>query len=174
MPDFLGAKRKLERGTRGYYLLSTRLREHPPSEEPFTLRQLCEQFDLPIWTIREAVYEYRNDSLLQLKYTTTPAKLTEEQSFNWALDLLHEDGFYLVTPLTPLNRLWGEPTFRQMEDNNLRLLIEGMHRIRHRLGDALDFRFEVDGLDLHNEFESIVRKQLALEDFARRQAPPSQ
>ncbi len=150
--------------TRSYYLLSTWLRNNPPNEEAFRIKQLAEDFDLGEMTMRQTLNRYRAHSKLFLKYIPIPNRFKNPaEEWNWAIQRLHHDGFFMINPREYLSKFWVEPSFRQFEDYNTRYFGEAVHRAQYRLEDAVTFSMAIDGIDIRRELEVTLRKRAMLE-----------
>jgi hypothetical protein len=142
------------------------LRKTPPNEEAFTIKQLAEEFDMGVMAVRQAMGKYRTHSKLFLKYIPIPDRFkTPAEEWDWALDRLHRQGFFMISPRGYLSKWWGEPTFRQFEDYNARYFGEAVHRAQYRLTDAMDFSMMIDGIDIRKELEATLKKRAMLESF---------
>jgi len=152
--------------SRSYYLLSIWLRRNPPNEQAFTIRQLAEEFDLGEMAVRQTLNKYRTHSKLFLKYIPIPDRLKNpEEEWNWAIERLHRQGFFMISPQEYLSKYWVEPSFRQFEDYNARYFGEAVHRAQYRLTDAVDFSLMIDGIDIRRELEATLKKRAMLESF---------
>lgn len=155
---------KIHRTNRFYYLLTIWLRNNPPNEKTYTLRQLSEEFDVSVGYIRFIVCDYRLDGKIFLKYIPKPKGIDgAEQEWKWAIDQLHKQGFFLVNPVQYLSPSWGEPTLRQFEDYTTRYYREAVHRAVYRLRDAIDYSLQIDGIDIRKELGEELRKKALIE-----------
>lgn len=152
--------REIRRQNTIYYLLSVWLRNHPPSEEQFTLRQLSGEFSASIGYVRLIVNEYRLDSKMFLRFIPKRGDTSQVQ-WDYSMSQLRREGFYLINPIQYLSESWGEPTFRQYEDYTNRYFGEAVQRAINRLDDALDFSMAIDGIDIRKELgEQLTKKAL--------------
>lgn len=154
---------KVRRG-RNYYLLTIYLREYPPNEERFKISDLAEMYDSSYAAIYMAASQYRMDSLAFMKYVPLPSEIKEPpKAWKWAIDNLHNDGFYLINPSKYHNGWWEEPSFRQFEDYTARYAEEGYQRIVNRMIVARDFGLKIDKIDIRGELGYAGTRKLMLE-----------
>lgn len=152
--------REIRRQNTVYYLLSIRLRSHPPNVEQFTLNQLGKEFGASVGYVRSIVNEYRFDSKIFLRFIPKPSG-TPQAQWNYAIGELHKNGFYFVNPMQYLGSLWGEPSFGEYEDYISRYFGEAVQRAINRLDDALNFSMAIDGIDIRRELgEQLTKKAL--------------
>lgn len=160
--------REIVRPSPTYYHATQWLRKHPPNEEQFTIRHLAADIGFGIGSVRIALRKYRNDSKVFLKYIPIPSRIKgAEEEWNWAINELHKrQGCFMVQPDQYHSSNWGEPTFRQFEDYNVRYFGEGLHRIQYRLQDAIDYNLTIDGINIRKELSENLKKQAMLSDYS--------
>lgn len=147
-----------------YYRLTQWLRKNPPNKKTFTLEQLSSKFNTYTGYVRHVVNEYRLDAKIFLKYIPKPTSLkSPEKEYNWAIDQLHKQGFFLVNPLQYHSKWWGEPSFHQFADYTYRYYKEAVHRAIYRLEDALYLSLPIDGIDIRKELTHQLHRKAIVE-----------
>lgn len=154
------------RTSRYYYLLTLHLRENPPDQTSFRISELAAQFGISYQLMYSTTRNYHFDSKFFLSRIPIPIDIQgSEEEWDWAIEQLHNDGFYIIQPLAYHSGEWGEPSFRQFEDYDNLYLKEAFNRALNRLQDAVDFGLTLDGLDVRRELEYIQERQRRLETF---------
>lgn len=154
-----------KRTSRLYYLLTMYLRENPPDITPFRIRTLMDEFGTSYASMYQTVRNYFFDSKYFLGNIIIPFEIErDEKTWEWAIEELHKEGFYMIQPLAYHSGLWGEPSFRQFEDYDANYLREAFNRAMNRLQDGVTFGLTFDGLNVRKELEYIKRRQEMLED----------
>ena len=153
------------RTSRYYYLLTLYLRENPPDEVPFRIRELVDQFGASYPSMYQTARNYHFDSKFYLARIPISTDIQgSDREWEWAIQELHRDGFYMIQPLAYHSGFWGEPSFRQFEDYDTRYIREAFNRVFYRLQDAVDFGLTLDGLDVRRELEYVQQRRRMLED----------
>jgi hypothetical protein len=157
--------KQLQRRTgRNYYLLTMFLRRNPPDETPFRLKTLMKEFGADYPNVYQTTRQYFFDSKYFLGKIIIPNEIErDEKTWEWAIDQLHKEGFYLPQPLAYHSGLWGEPSFRQFENYDEQYLREAFNRCLNRLQDGAIFGLTFDGLNIAKELEYVKRRQRMLE-----------
>ena len=155
--------RVVKRRSRYYYLLTLHLRENPPDQVQFRIRELADKFDASYQSMYQAARNYHFDSKFFLARIPIPPEIKgSEKEWEWATEQLHKDGFYFIQPLFYHRGWWGEPTFRQFEDYDTMYIREAFNRAFVRLQDAADFGLTLDGLDIRKELEYVQERRRLL------------
>jgi len=153
------------RTSRFYYLLTLYLREHPPDQEYFRISELAEEFGTSYQNMYLTTRNYTNDSKFFLARIPIPQSTQgSEQEWEWAIDQLHNDGYYYVQPTAYHSGYWGEPSFRQFEDYDTMYIREAFNRVFYRLRDAEQFGLTLDGLNVREELTYVQERRRRLED----------
>jgi len=169
-----GRRQSKRRSSRYYYLLTLYLRENPPDQTSFRIAELARQFGISYQLMYTTARNYHFDSKFFLSKIPIPINIQgSENEWAWAIEQLHQDGFYLIQPLEYHSGWWGEPSFRQFEDYDNLYLKEAFNRALNRLQDAVDFGLTLDGLDVRKELEYIQERQRRLENFSAENEEPS-
>jgi hypothetical protein len=141
------------------------LRKNPPDKTPFRIKTLMDEFETSYANMYQTIRSYFFDSKFFLGNITIPFEIhRDEKTWEWAIQQLHKDGFYMIEPITYHNGWWGEPSFRQFEDYDSNYLREGFNRCLYRLQDAATFGLTYDGLNIRKELEYIKQRREMLED----------
>lgn len=154
-----------KRNSRSYYLLSLYLREHPPNETSFRIKDLCNLFNVAYTNMYQTLRTYHRDSKEYITNIFPPTEISEDDSWIWAIEQLHQTGFYMIQPTKYHSGEWGEPDFRQFEDYTTRYLKEGLNRVKTRLQDGVTFNLKLDGINVRQALEYINRQQRMLTDY---------
>lgn len=158
-------ERRIVRRSRIHWLLTRYLRENPPTKQSFRIKNLAEEFGCSWMSLYQNLRTYSNDSKRFLKYIPVPIKIAEEEkSWEYAVEKLHEQGFYFVQPLEYHTGNWGEPTFAAFEEYDTRYLKEAFNRVFYRIRDAKDFNLKLDGIDVRKELKYVQKRLDMLTD----------
>lgn len=156
-------KRVVKRKSRYYYLLTLHLRENPPEQKSFRIRELADRFGATRQAMYQTARNYHFDSKYFLARIPIPLEIKgNEKEWEWVIEQLHKTGFYFIQPLSYQSRWWGEPSFRQFEDYSTMHIREAFNRALLRLQDAEDFGLTLDGLDIRKELDYIKERKRLL------------
>jgi hypothetical protein len=158
-------KQVKKRRSRLYYLLTMHLRRNPPDTIPFRIRTLRDEFETDYLNMYQTARAYLFDSKYFLANILIPFEIErDEKTWEWAIEQLHKEGFYMTQPLAYHSGLWGEPSFRQFEAYGYDNLREAFNRAINRLQDGATFGLTYDGLNVRKELEYVKKRREMIED----------
>lgn len=157
--------KSIKRRGKVYYGITQFLRENPPTEKTFTIKQIAKEIGTSKQTVYLTLRNCYNRDNSNVLCNIMLENGADEEAYDTAMDYLHEQGFYYVRPINRSSGLWKEPSYYEEETYLIKRTVEHLKCLAENIEEARALGYELGTINSGRELEHIRHTQKMLESF---------